>query len=268
MRGEMLQQQHGGFVGPLHVVEQHHQRHGAAQSFGQFQHRIEQVALLLLGRHLLRRRNIRQSAPQLRQQQGDLPCGRAQHVAQVVHRDRAHQLLENLGAGDEWCAVLLVGVAGQRQHAARVPQRQRLFAQPRLAGAGLAADQHHPAAASGRFLQTRVQHGHLLLTADQRCGLRAQQIELADIDSFGVGVAEHAGRRFIGGVGLLQTFGGDVEHPRKHQHQREAEGQCDHQRPASPAGQLQQTEQRVADLHQHPGADGVSQRHAHDLAPP
>ena len=74
-------------------------------------------------------------------------------------------------------------------------------------------------------------------------------------------------RRLFGGTGLLQARGGDVENPGQRQCQRKAEGQRNHQCFAGPAGQLEQAEQRVANLQQQPRADGVSHRHAHDLAP-
>ena len=220
----MFEQQSTRLIRPLHVVEQHHERHRAAQSLGQFQHRVEQVALLLLRWHFLRRWNVREPPTQIRKHQGDLPCGRAQDVTQVAGWYGAHQLLEDLGAGDERCTVFLVGVPGQRQHAACVPQGQRLLAQPSLAGAGLAADQHHATAALSCFLEAAIKQRHFLVATDQRRGLRTQQVKLTGVDGFGVAVAERVGCAFVHGARFFQAVRSNVENPGQHQHQRKTQG--------------------------------------------
>ena len=96
--------------------------------------------------------------------------------------------------------------------------------------------------ASDRIFQSGSELRHFLRTADQRRGLRAQQVQFADVDGCRIFVAQLARRHLMQCVGLLQTLRRQVKHPREYQCHRQAQRQRHNQYFAGPARQLQQAD--------------------------
>ena len=199
-RRQVLDEQEGGVVGPLQVVEDDQQGTGPGQAGQDVAQAPEQVVPFLVRGQLERQRQVGKASAQLGQEPGDLRGGVAEDVGheRLGTRCRRQCRFEDLDDGGIGSgAGHLVAVADEDLHTARGRLGGGFFRQPRLADSRLAADEHHAAGCRPGALQRRRQRGPLRHPSDERCplGLRAGEGRAGDGGVRGDPVGRRAGAR-------------------------------------------------------------------------
>ena len=164
--GDVLEQHQRGVVCPVQVVQNVEQRQGMTYTLEKLAYAVEEIETLLLGRQLKRRGNVVVYLSQLWKYLRNL-TGVLTETGAEAGWPSAQGLLEHFDVRDVGGrAFHLVATPCSVEHAAGAGLKDDLLRQPRLANAGLAADQDDRAVAGDRLLHETAELGALGISAD------------------------------------------------------------------------------------------------------
>ena len=156
-------------VGPVQIVEHEHERallRAAAQQPGE---RVEEPEARLLAGEAGRGRQRRQARAQLGHELRQLGRVGAERRAQPLRLGRRHELAQHLHPGPEGRRALAFEAApDQHLRAALARHARELLGRARLADAGLAGEQHEPAAAGERRVERALRAARACARARRR----------------------------------------------------------------------------------------------------
>lgn len=165
----MLEQERTRVVRPLQIVEPHHEAVLTGHTFEELADALEQVASLLVGWKLDRRRDIAELPAYVWHQAGHLRRSVAQRRAQRLGWHDPHALFDQIDKGDKRRRALdLVAPARQREAAPFARQVEHLFNQTGLANAGLASKQDDAAPAQDSLVEMLAEIGEFTIPTHVR----------------------------------------------------------------------------------------------------
>ena len=174
-------------VGPLHVLEDEHQRPLGGQARDEPENKLRNSGCTVVGgAHLL-------AGLELGEQPGDLAPCRAQALAELVDSELGGERAQHLDERSERDPLTseLDAAADEHARAGLVGPPAELVDQPRLADAGLATYEDRRGLSGNRPLQGAIEHRELSLTTDQhRADEAGGHSVIFPVQSPGAGLAE------------------------------------------------------------------------------